>query len=267
MVGKYALRWMGAPVYTGYTIDILVRTTQLVSIHQEFIQTAEWLEVDESVKDELVWEFHAVLLESEFHPYSSDRSVRPYLIMDGNIKFAGDQPITFPIFIPTIPQFLDSFLDCIGDGRSSDNGSCALPQIDIYNLARYLVLDSPSQQARLLAKVTNSEGLTQYFEKQRPNQERGMKRVMERQMKHRVDTRPGPGVPSVEVPLRDLGRERRASGGKAGDVGDGGTTCKGGDPKGHFVFKGGCSMTKDEERQAAEDEENEVQNLYIGKTL
>ncbi|RPA88904.1 hypothetical protein L873DRAFT_1823812 [Choiromyces venosus 120613-1] len=24
MVGKYALRWMGVPVHTGYTIDILV---------------------------------------------------------------------------------------------------------------------------------------------------------------------------------------------------------------------------------------------------
>ncbi|KAG0130087.1 hypothetical protein HOY82DRAFT_592247 [Tuber indicum] len=246
MVGKYALRWMGVPAYTGYTVDILVRTTQLVSIHQAFIQTGEWREVDESCTDELDLEFHAVehrsvrklkrfdddwflslcdegscslavdtkkiqvphvvncnsvLVESEFHPDSSDRSVRPYLITECNIKFAGDQPITFPIFIPTIPQFLDSCLDCIGDGRSSDDGSYSLPQIDMDNLARYLVLDSPDQQAKLLAKVKNREGLTQYFEKRRRNQERGMKRVMERQIKRQVDASPGRDVPSVEVPL------------------------------------------------------------------
>ncbi|KAG0137678.1 hypothetical protein HOY82DRAFT_646901 [Tuber indicum] len=144
---------------------------------------------------------YCVLVESEFHPDSSDRSVRPYLITEGNIKFAGDQPITFPIFIPTIPQFLDPCLDCIGDGRSSDDRSYSLPQIDMDNLARYLVLDSPDQQAKLLAKVTNREGLTEYFEKRGRNQERGMKRVMERQMKRQVDASPGREVPCVEVPL------------------------------------------------------------------
>ncbi|KAG0130079.1 hypothetical protein HOY82DRAFT_609973 [Tuber indicum] len=214
MVGKYALRRMEVPVHTGYTIDILVPTIQLVSIHQAFIQTFERLAVDESGMDDLHLDFHAVeyrsvrtfprsdgewflifrgegswrlavdtrkvqaphvlscdrvLVESEFHPNCSDRSVMPYLITDDNTKFAGDQPITFPVFTPTIPQFLDSCRDCIGDGRSSDGGSCALRQFDMDNLARYLVLESPSQQAKLLAKVANSERLTQYFEKRRQN--------------------------------------------------------------------------------------------------
>ncbi|KAG0137702.1 hypothetical protein HOY82DRAFT_597516 [Tuber indicum] len=184
MVGKYALRWMGVPAYTGYIVDILVRTTQLISIHKAFIQTGEWREVDESTMDELHLEFHAVehrsvrklkrsdddrflrlcdedscslgvLVESEFHPDSLDRSVRPYQITDDNIKFAGD-------------------------GRSSDDGSCALRQINMDNGARYLVLDSLGQQDILLAKVTNSERLTQYFEKRWKNQERGMKGVMKR---------------------------------------------------------------------------------------
>ncbi|KAG0137705.1 hypothetical protein HOY82DRAFT_597519 [Tuber indicum] len=149
------------------TIDVLVRTTQLISIHQAFIQTSEWLDVDESAVDELDLEFHAVeqrsvrklkrsdddwflnlcdedscslavdtkkiqvphvvnfngvLVESESHLDSSDRSVRPYMITDGNIKFAGDQPITFPAFIPTIPQYLDSFLDCIQCSQPSRAG-------------------------------------------------------------------------------------------------------------------------------------------------
>ncbi|KAG0137700.1 hypothetical protein HOY82DRAFT_597514 [Tuber indicum] len=39
MVGKCALRSMRAPVCAGYTIDILVRTTQLFSIHKAFIQS------------------------------------------------------------------------------------------------------------------------------------------------------------------------------------------------------------------------------------
>ncbi|KAG0137709.1 hypothetical protein HOY82DRAFT_535392 [Tuber indicum] len=196
------------------TIDILVRTTQLVSVHQAIIQACERLVVDESGMDDLHLDFQAVeyrsvrtfprsdgewflsirgegscrlavdtrkiqvphvlscdrvLVESEFHPDSSDRSVMPYLITDDNTRFAGYQPITFPLFKPTIPQFLDSCRDCIGDGRSSDHGSCALPQIDKDNLARYLVLESPSQQAKPLAKVANSEGLRQYFEKRRQN--------------------------------------------------------------------------------------------------
>ncbi|KAG0137713.1 hypothetical protein HOY82DRAFT_597529 [Tuber indicum] len=112
------------------TLDILVRTTQLVSIRQAFIQTGKWLEVDESRIDELDLEFHSVehgppggryheiqiphvfnyysiLVESEFHPNGSDRSVRPYMITDGNIKFARDQPTTPPSRHPP-PSHLDT---------------------------------------------------------------------------------------------------------------------------------------------------------------
>ncbi|KAG0137721.1 hypothetical protein HOY82DRAFT_597541 [Tuber indicum] len=42
------------------TVDIRVRTTQLVTIHQAFSQTDEWLEVDKSGIDELQLEFYAV---------------------------------------------------------------------------------------------------------------------------------------------------------------------------------------------------------------
>ncbi|KAG0137704.1 hypothetical protein HOY82DRAFT_597518 [Tuber indicum] len=90
-----------------------------------------------------------------------------YLITDGDIKSAGDQPITFPFFIPTIPQ------------ASSRQ-------------------DKPLEP---LTKVTNLEQLTQYFEKRGQNQERGMKRALESQMKHQVDGSPGLEVPSLEVAL------------------------------------------------------------------
>ncbi|KAG0138276.1 hypothetical protein HOY82DRAFT_596508 [Tuber indicum] len=123
---------------------------------------------------------NSVLAGSEFHLNSPNRSVRPYLLTDSNIKSAEDKPITFPVFIPTIPQFLDSGLNFIRDGRSSDDGSCALPQIDMDNLGWHLVLDSPSEQDRFPAKVKNSEELTQYFERGWKKQERGMKPVMKR---------------------------------------------------------------------------------------
>ncbi|KAG0130082.1 hypothetical protein HOY82DRAFT_609975 [Tuber indicum] len=41
------------PLSSSPIVDILVPTTQLVSIHQAFIQTDEWLEVDKSGMDEL----------------------------------------------------------------------------------------------------------------------------------------------------------------------------------------------------------------------
>ncbi|KAG0129206.1 hypothetical protein HOY82DRAFT_610970 [Tuber indicum] len=151
VVGKYALRWMGVNVYSGYTVDVLVRTPQLESIYRAFVQTGEWLEFNESGIPEIELEFHrvnpwsvrklkrcddnwflslcdedschipahtqkvqvphaitynCVLVESEFRPNSSDRRVGPYLLTDDNIKCVGDPPITFPVFIPTIPQFL-----------------------------------------------------------------------------------------------------------------------------------------------------------------
>ncbi|KAG0642976.1 hypothetical protein HOY80DRAFT_948377 [Tuber brumale] len=243
MVGKYALRWMGVPVYTGYTIDILVRTTQLSNIHRAFVQTKEWLEVDESGIEEHDLEFHCIehrlsrklkrynedwfirlcdedsyclavdtqktqvphvlnyncaLVESEFHPNGSGRPgrVRPFLLTDNNIKFVGDPAITFPVFIPTIPQFVDSCLGCIRGRDFNKDQSCILPQIDLDNLERYLVLDSPSQRDKLLAKVTDCKRLTEYFTKREEDQERRMKRVMQRRAKRQVDA-----TSSLEVPF------------------------------------------------------------------
>ena len=100
--------------------------------------------------------YNSALVESEFHPNSSGRSVRPYLLTDDNIKFVGDLPLPFPVFIPTIPQFLDPCLDCIVGRKAIDYPSCTLPTIDIENMARYLLFDLPSQQDKLLSKVTNT---------------------------------------------------------------------------------------------------------------
>jgi len=127
--------------------------------------------------------YNSVLVESQFHPNSLDRSVKPYLITDENIKFVGDLPLTFPIFIPTVPQFLDSCLNCIRGRRSRDDTSCALPQMDMDNLFRYLVLDSPSQQDKLLSSVTNLEQLAEYFTERRLLQAKRVKRIMERRAK------------------------------------------------------------------------------------
>ncbi|KAG0130085.1 hypothetical protein HOY82DRAFT_609978 [Tuber indicum] len=87
--------------------------------------------------------------------------------MDGDLKSAGDQRITFPFFIPTIPQ------------ASSWQ-------------------DKPLDP---LTKVMNLEQLTQYFEKRVQNQVRGMKRALKSQMKQQVDGNPGLEVPSLEVAL------------------------------------------------------------------
>ena len=127
--------------------------------------------------------YNSVLVESQFHPNSSDRSVKPYLITDENIKFVGDLPLTFPVFIPTVPQFLDSCLNCILGRRSNDDRSCALPQMDMDNLFRYLVLDSPSQQDKLLSSVTNSKQLAEYFTERRLLQAKRVKKIMERRAK------------------------------------------------------------------------------------
>lgn len=144
--------------------------------------------------------YNSALVESEFHPNATDRSVkvRPYLTTDENVKFVGDEPIMFPVFIPTIPQFLDSCLDCIGDGKAIGSAPCELPHIYMEYLARYLVLDSPSQQEKFLAKVKNRERLAEYFRQRQVQHERGMKRVMQRREKHNVDST----VPFIKIPLR-----------------------------------------------------------------
>ena len=145
-----------------------------------------------------VLNYNSALVESEFHPDARDRSilVRPYLIADENILFVGDEPITFPVFVPTIPRFLDSCLDCIGDT------TCALPQMYIDYLARYLILDSPSQQEKFLAKVKNRERLAEHFTQRQRQQERRMENVMQRRAKRKVDSTSSLEVPFVIVLLR-----------------------------------------------------------------
>src|SRR5207302_1732997 len=136
-------------------MDILVRTSQAVSIRQALAQTGEWIEVDDVSIPGLVslaermgkrsvgrlkrfddhWDIslcseetyhlpvdtkkipvpHALslntpLVESEFHPNPTDRRIKPYLMTDKDIKFVWVEPITFPIFIPSIPEFIDSCL-------------------------------------------------------------------------------------------------------------------------------------------------------------
>ncbi|KAG0125801.1 hypothetical protein HOY82DRAFT_130150 [Tuber indicum] len=80
--------------------------------------------------------FNSASVESEFHPNASDRSVKPYLFTDEKIKFVGDPPITFPVFIPTIPEYIDSCLDIIHDrerqtqsasSTSNGHGLCRAP--------------------------------------------------------------------------------------------------------------------------------------------
>ncbi|KAG0643114.1 hypothetical protein HOY80DRAFT_947392, partial [Tuber brumale] len=250
LVGRYALKWMGVPVHTGYVMDILVRTSQVGSICKALAQTGEWLEVDESsipefpmlselpehrsegrfkrhddqwyiclcsestyhltVDTEKVQVPHPInfvpaLMESEFHPNPTDRRAKPYprpfLITDENLKFVWGEPVTFPVFIPSIPEFFDSCLDCMGGRTYLDDDTCRIPQIDIDYLSRYLILDSLSQQDKLLSKVQNTKQLAEYFADRRRSQERRMQRVMERRAKHGADSRPGPQVPFIMLPL------------------------------------------------------------------
>ncbi|KAG0638147.1 hypothetical protein HOY80DRAFT_1048643 [Tuber brumale] len=255
MVGKYSLNWMGIPVFASHTMDILVRNSQVASIHQAFVQTGEWLGVDgstmqtflmggdlpeyrsvqrlkrynESLYINLCTEesyrisvdtekvqvphfltFNSALVESEFHPNASDRTVKPYLLTDENIKFVGDPPIIFPIFIPTIPEYIDSCLDIIHDRDyvklkshllpQMDMGYVehrlrALPQMDIDLFARYLVLSLPHQQDKLLAKVKNRKQLAEFFIEGERRQERRIKRITERWAKRAGDSKPPLVIP------------------------------------------------------------------------
>ncbi|RPA97816.1 hypothetical protein L873DRAFT_1836217 [Choiromyces venosus 120613-1] len=142
--------------------------------------------------------FNSVLVESEFHPNptgrSTDQRSRPYLMTDKNIPFvwaAGGQ-VSFPVFIPRIPEFLDSCLNCMGGRNYMDDDS---------SMARYLLLDLPHQQDKLLSKVKNTKWLAEFFAERQGRQERRMKEVMERQAKHAAHAKPGPQVPFIMKPL------------------------------------------------------------------
>ncbi|PUU72273.1 hypothetical protein B9Z19DRAFT_1171159 [Tuber borchii] len=124
--------------------------------------------------------FNSVLVESEFHPNPKDRilharSSLPYLITDKDVGFVWGEPITFPVFIPTIPEYLDSCLNRIREWGCA----CYIAQMDMVNLARCLVLDSPLQQEKILTKVKDTDQFAEYFTRRQRWLERGTKRIME----------------------------------------------------------------------------------------
>ena len=138
--------------------------------------------------------WNSALVESEFHPNAPDRSAGPrtppFLLTDENIKFTPDQAITFPVFIPTIPQFIDSCLYFVVGSMDKPHRRPTPPYTDLSYMEQYLVLDSPHQQDKLLAKVKNREGLVEYFAHRQRFKEGRMKRMMERRAKHAVYSEP-----------------------------------------------------------------------------
>ena len=136
----------------------------------------------------------SALVESEFHPNVPDRSAgprtRPFLLTDENFKFTPNQAITFPVFTPTIPQFIDSCLHFVVDSMDKLYRRPTLPYTDLSYMEQYLVLDSPHQQDKLLAKVKNREGLVEYFTHRQRFKEGRMKRMMERRARHAVYSEP-----------------------------------------------------------------------------
>ena len=69
-------------------------------------------------------------------------------------------------------------------------------------LARYLILDAPSQQEKFLAKVRNRERLAEYFTERQRKQETRMEKVMQRRAKYKVDSTSSLEFPPVMAPLR-----------------------------------------------------------------
>ncbi|KAG0128073.1 hypothetical protein HOY82DRAFT_612504 [Tuber indicum] len=71
--------------------------------------------------------------------------------------------------------------------------------MDMDNLARYIVLDSPLQQEKFPSKVRNTEQLAEYFTQRKRWQERRMKRIVERQEKYSAlyGRTLGPKVPFI----------------------------------------------------------------------
>ncbi|KAG0123483.1 hypothetical protein HOY82DRAFT_574899 [Tuber indicum] len=203
LVGKYALKWMGVPVHTGYlTLPWqLVRTSQVGSICKALAQTGERLEVYEPSIPELPMlselpehrsrgclsynltvdaekvqvphpiNFVPALMESQFHPNPTDRRAKPYPtpypITDENLKFVWGEPVAFPM----------------------DDDRCRIPQMDMDYSPRYLILDLLSQQDKLLSKVQNTKRLAEYFADWR------------RRAKYGADSRPWLQVPFIMLSL------------------------------------------------------------------
>lgn len=140
-------------------------------------------------------------MESEFHPNPTDRQVRPFLITDENIKFVWAEPITFPVFIPTIPEYIDSCLSCTGGRSYLDDESCGVSEGDQDYLSRYLALDSPHQQDILLSKVHQVKLLEDFLINCQWQQEKRMKKGLERRRKHSLNRNSGPQVPFVMLDL------------------------------------------------------------------
>lgn len=133
-----------------------------------------------------------VLAESEFHPAQGpeDKGFLTVLrvLGDENVKFVRGEPVTFPVFIPTIPQFLDACMDCIRDYTFMDDGSCRTPQADMDELFYFLALFCPHQQDKLLAKVENNKQLAAYFAEWEACEKRNKMR-MERRKKCAINSR------------------------------------------------------------------------------
>jgi len=168
------MQWMAVALCTGEGFDLLVRTGQHSAIRQaeipQFKRVGEefyislWpenifgLAVD-GVPHVCCW--NAVLVESQFYPHPIRDRTYPRLLSDEHTRFVPkdpDQspppirPKRTPVYIPTIPRYLDACLyrskrlkhlpDAPRFRGSSD--------IDIYYLIRYLFLETDTQRAKLL---------------------------------------------------------------------------------------------------------------------
>jgi hypothetical protein len=113
-----------------------------------------------------IYAWNPVLVESSFHP-SSDRTISypPGLLSDTGIRFIPtnpDQspppirPHRTPVYIPTIPRYIDACLSrhprlCLPDApRFAGNAN-----MDISYLIRYLFLEIDAQRAKLLPALAD----------------------------------------------------------------------------------------------------------------
>ena len=96
-------------------------------------------------------------MESEFHPAQglADEGFLSMLrvLGDENIKLVRGELVTFPLFIPTIPQFLDACVNCMPSYTFVNVRSGRIPLTDMDDLSEFLALDCFHQQDKLLAKV------------------------------------------------------------------------------------------------------------------
>ncbi|RPA96608.1 hypothetical protein L873DRAFT_1924700 [Choiromyces venosus 120613-1] len=178
LVEQFALKLMGVPVHLVnialQIVDILLEVDES-SIPGVVMMSQYWehhvisedtyhLTVDtEKVQVPHPINFNPTVMESEFHPNPTKQRVKPYLIMDQNVKFVWHELVTFLVFILSIPEFFDLCLNCMGGQTYLDDNIYHISQIDMDNLARYLVLDSTYQQDELLSKVKNAKQLAEYF--------------------------------------------------------------------------------------------------------